>query len=294
MTDRHRLIRVDILNDTSDYPIFIQATFAKVHPVLTAHYTLNQSNMKNKTVIITGGASGIGKATALVFADAGYNVVISGRNVSAGTKAVAEIRNVGANASFVKADVAKEADVINLVNETIREFGSLDVFVNNAGISGDSEGFLAQSTADNFQKIFDTNIMGVFLGMKHAILAMLQTGGGSIVNLASIAGLNGIPYVAQYCASKHAVIGLTKAAAVEYATQGIRINAIAPGAIKTDILKTAIDAGNYSEESISAIHPMKRLGTVEDIANGIFYLASPASPFMTGNILSVDGGFNAR
>lgn len=247
-----------------------------------------------KTVIVTGGSTGIGKATANAFAKEGCNVVISGRNEIGGKQAVSEIAGHDAKCIFIKVDIRNEKDVIRLIDETVKTFGRLDVIVNNAGISGDQSGFLADSTAENFRDVLDTNVMGLFFGMKYGIKAMLKTGGGSIVNLASIAGANGIPYSAQYCASKHAVIGLTKAGAVEYATQGIRINAIAPGAIKTDILRAAIDAGSYSEESIAAMHPMNRMGNVADIANGIVYLASDEAAFVTGNVLFVDGGYNSR
>ncbi|CAK9253494.1 unnamed protein product [Sphagnum jensenii] len=227
--------------------------------------------MKKKTVIVTGGATGIGKATAKGFAKNGYNVVISGRNETTGKELSKEIESTGAACVFMKVDVRKEEDVIRLIDETVKKFGQLDVFVNNAGISGDNGSLLADCTTENFRNLVDTNILGTFFGMKYAIKAMLKTGGGSIVNLASIAGANGLVYAGQYVSTKHAVVGLTKVGAVEYATQGIRINAIAPGAIKTDILKAAIDAGSYSEESIASIHPMNRLGTVEDIANGILY-----------------------
>jgi NAD(P)-dependent dehydrogenase (short-subunit alcohol dehydrogenase family) len=250
--------------------------------------------MKKKTVIVTGGSTGIGKATAITFAKKGYNVVISGRNEDKGKQAAQEIAGNGTACVFVKTDIRKEEDVIHLIDETVKTFGKLDVIVNNAGIAGDQSGFLADSTAENLRNLFDTNVLGLFFGMKYGIKAMLETGGGSVVNLASIAGANGLPYAAQYGASKHAVVGLTKAAAVEYATQGIRINAIAPGAIKTEILRDALDSGSYSEESIAALHPMNRMGKVEDIANGIAYLASDEAAFMTGNILFVDGGYQAK
>lgn len=250
--------------------------------------------MQNKTVIITGATTGIGKATALAFAKGEYNVVITSRNQVRGEETIKEIKATGAEVSFMVLDVTNEQEFAKVIDDVVAKYGKLDAIVNNAGISGEQAGFLADSSTENFKSVLDTNVMGLFYGMKYAIRAMLKTGGGSIVNLASIAGANGIPYVAQYCASKHAVVGLTKASAVEYATQGIRINAIAPGAIKTDILKAAIDAGSYSEESIAAIHPMKRLGTPEDIANGILYLASDASTFMTGTVLFVDGGYSAQ
>jgi NAD(P)-dependent dehydrogenase (short-subunit alcohol dehydrogenase family) len=250
--------------------------------------------MKKKTVIVTGGSTGIGKATAKAFAKKGYNVVITGRNEITGNQLVKEIEATGEVGIFIKVDIRKEEDVIRMIDDTVKKFGQLDVIVNNAGISGALSGFLADSTTENFRDLIETNILGVFYGMKYAIKSMLKTGGGSIVNLSSIGGSNGIPYAAQYIGTKHAVVGLTKAGAVEYATQGIRINAIAPGSIKTDILKDAIDAGTYTYESMAAIHPMKRMGTVEDIANGILYLASDEATFMTGNILFVDGGYNAQ
>lgn len=250
--------------------------------------------MKKKTVIVTGGSTGIGKATAIAFSKKGYNIVISGRNESTGKQAAQEISSNGTECVFIKTDVRKEEDVMRLIDETVKTFGQLDVIVNNAGIAGTQSGFLADQTSENLRELLDTNVMGLFFGMKYGIKAMLKTGGGSVVNLASIAGANGIPYASQYCASKHAVVGLTKAGAVEYATQGIRINAIAPGAVKTEILRDAIDSGSYSEESIAALHPMNRMGKVEDIANGIVYLASEESLFMTGNILFVDGGYHAK
>lgn len=250
--------------------------------------------MENKTVIVTGGNGGIGKATALTFAQKGYNVVITGRNSVSGEEVVQALRAFGVAAEFKQVDIRQENEVLALINETVQQFGKLDAFVNNAGIPGKENGRLAECSTENFRDLLETNVLGLFYGMKYAIQAMLKTGGGSIVNLASIAGANGIPFAAQYCSSKHAVVGLTKAAAVEYAAQGIRVNAIAPGAIKTDILNTAIETGAYSEESIASLHPMNRLGTVADIANGIVYLASDASSFMTGNILFVDGGFNAK
>lgn len=250
--------------------------------------------MEKKTVIVTGGNGGIGKATALAFAQEGYNVVLTGRNRASGEAVAQQARAFGVEAVFKQVDIRREDEVKQLVAETVQQFGQLDAFVNNAGIPGQENGLLAECSTDNFRELLETNVLGLFYGMKYATQAMLQTGGGAIVNLASIAGAHGIPHAAQYSASKHAVVGLTKSAAVEYATHGIRVNAIAPGAIKTDILNTAIAAGAYDETSIAAMHPMNRLGTPEDIANGIVYLASDASPFMTGHMLFVDGGFSAK
>lgn len=247
-----------------------------------------------KTVIITGATKGIGKATAFAFANKGYNVVVTSRTTKREKEILEYLGNTGANASFYTLDVTDEQGVAKLIDDVVAKYGSLDVIVNNAGIAGEQDGFLADATAENLNNVMNTNVNGVFYGMKYGIKAMLKTGGGAVVNIASIAGLNGILYAAQYCASKHAVVGLTKAAAVEYAQQGIRVNAVAPGAIKTDILQGAIDAGSYDEESIAALHPMNRMGKPEDIANAITFLASEDCMFMSGAILSVDGGYNAK
>jgi len=169
----------------------------------------------------------------------------------------------------------------------------LDYGVNNAGIAIDSAE-LAECDSDKFQQMLQTNVMGVFWCMKYQLKQMLKQGNGSIVNLASIAGLNGIPWVSTYSATKHAVVGLTKSAALEYATQNIRINAVAPGAIKTDIIEEAISQGTYNEEMIVAMEPMGRMGKAQEIANGIAWLCSDESSFVTGEILSIDGGFNAK
>ena len=172
-------------------------------------------------------------------------------------------------------------------------FGRLDSIINNAGISLGNT-ILGATESDDLKQMLDTNVMGVYYGMKHGINAMLKTGGGTIVNLASIAGINGLYATAQYNASKHAVVGLTKGAAIDYATKGIRINAVAPGAIKTSIFQSALDSGAYDISGIENLHPMQRLGEVEDVARGIFFLASEENTFMTGSILSIDGGYNAR
>ena len=246
-----------------------------------------------KTVIITGGTTGIGKATAIAFGKKGYNVVVTSRKAEKEAEILSIIKQTGAEAAFYHLDVTNEQAVARLIDDVVAKFGKLDTIVNNAGIALGSA-LLADSEADNLKKMLDTNVMGVFYGMKYAIKAMLKTGGGSIVNLASIAGANGLLYTAPYCATKHAVVGLTKAAAIDYATQGIRINAIAPGAVKTEVLQDSIDSGTFTDESIAAIHPMKRMGTTEDIANGIVFLASDDCPFMTGSILFVDGGYNAQ
>lgn len=246
-----------------------------------------------KTAIVIGSTTGIGKATAEIFAKHDYQVIITSRKVEHGEKAMDEFHKKGLNLTFFQLDVTNEAAVAEVIQHTVDKFGKLDVIVNNAGISL-GNAMLADTKTDEFRMQLDTNVLGVYYGMKYAIRAMLKTGGGSIVNLASIAGLNGIPYAAQYAATKHAVVGLTKCAAVEYATQGIRINAVAPGAIKTEILQNAINSGTYDVSSIEAIHPMNRLGRVEDIAQAIYFLGNPDNQFLTGTILNVDGGFTAK
>lgn len=249
--------------------------------------------MSKNTIIITGGTTGIGKATAIQFAKNNWNVVVTSRDEKKGNAFIEDMKNQGFDMTFLVMDVTDEKQVENVINQTVAKFGKLDSIVNNSGVSLGSA-LLADTETDEFKTQLNTNVLGVYYGMKYAIKAMLKTGGGTIVNLASIAGLNGLPYAAQYVATKHAVVGLTKATAVEYATQGIRINAVAPGAIKTDILQHSIDAGMYDIASIEAIHPMQRLGEPQDIARAIYYLASPDNKFLTGTILNVDGGYNAK
>ncbi len=247
-----------------------------------------------RTIVITGATSGIGKETALAFAKLGDNIVVSGRREKEGLEVINEIKSLGTNAIFVKTDITQENEVKALIEQAVAHFGKIDVMVNNSGIAGRENVPLHQHSTENFRELIEVNVMGLFWGMKYAIDAMLKTGGGVVVNLASIAGLNGIEFTSQYSASKHAVVGLTKSASLDYATQGIRVNAVAPGAIKTDILQNAINAGVYPEDKIAGIHPMNKMGDTSSIANAIVFLASPDVPFMTGTILNVDGGFEAK
>jgi len=249
--------------------------------------------MTQKVAVITGGATGIGKSTAMLLARKGIKVVISGRREAAGQKAVEEIRARGGDAAFIAVDVDREAHVRRLIEFAIEKFGRLDLAVNNAGISNETK-TIGDSDPAKFQAMLQTNVMGVYLCMKYEIQQMLKNGGGSIVNLASIAGLNGIPYAGPYAATKHAVVGLTKSGALDYATQNIRINAVAPGAIKTDIIAGSIAQGQYDEATISAMHPMARMGNPEEIARGIAWLLSDEATFVTGHVLNIDGGFQAK
>jgi NAD(P)-dependent dehydrogenase (short-subunit alcohol dehydrogenase family) len=249
--------------------------------------------MTQKVAVITGGATGIGRSTAMLLASKGIKVVISGRREAAGQKAVEEIRARGGDAAFIAVDVDREAHVRRLIEFAVEKFGRLDLAVNNAGISNETK-TIGDSDPAKFQAMLQTNVMGVYLCMKYEIQEMLKNGGGSIVNLASIAGLNGIPYAGPYAATKHAVVGLTKSGALDYATQNIRINAVAPGAIKTDIIAGSISQGQYDEATISGMHPMVRMGDPEEIARGIAWLLSDEASFVTGHVLNIDGGFQAK
>lgn len=192
-------------------------------------------SIENKIALVTGGGSGIGRATALAFAREGAKVVIASRRESEGEETVRLIKEAGSEGFFVKTDVAKEADVKNLVEQTIRKYDRLDYAFNNAGTEGESAPLTSQ-TVENYDRTFDANVKGVLLSMKHEVAQMLKQGGGAIVNTSSIAGLIGFAGAAVYVASKHAVLGLTKSAALEYAKQGIRINAVSPAAIETEML----------------------------------------------------------
>ncbi|HEY2150258.1 MAG TPA: glucose 1-dehydrogenase [Vicinamibacterales bacterium] len=254
--------------------------------------------MSVQVALITGGGTGIGKMVAHNLVSRGVSVVLSGRRRSVGEAAVTELAAAaqrGAQVRFVQNDVSDEDAVKAMIDGVVGEFGRLDMAVNNAAISNET-GTLVQSSSQNFREMVNTNILGVYYSMKHELTQMLTQGHGAIVNLASIAGLNGIPYAGPYAATKHAVVGLTKSAAIDHATQGVRVNAVAPGAIKTDIIAAQLAGGdpNYNETSISAMHPMNRLGRPEEIANAICWLLSDEASFVTGHILSVDGGFNAK
>jgi NAD(P)-dependent dehydrogenase (short-subunit alcohol dehydrogenase family) len=249
--------------------------------------------MRNKVALLTGATSGIGEVTAHLLAERGVKVVLSGRRRELGEKVVQDIVKKGGEATFVQSDVARETEVDELVRGIVEKYGRLDMAVNNAGISNETL-TLADSITKNFQAMLDTNVLGVYLSMKAEIRQMLKNGGGSIVNLASIAGLNGIPWTGPYVATKHAVVGLTKSGALDYATQNIRINAVAPGAIMTDIIKGSITQGTYDERTIVEMHPMRRMGNPEEIGYCIRWLLSDEASFVTGHILNIDGGFQAK
>jgi NAD(P)-dependent dehydrogenase (short-subunit alcohol dehydrogenase family) len=248
---------------------------------------------KSKVALITGGATGIGKATAVALAKQGVKVVISGRREEVGRHAVDEIRSSGGVVSFVLSTVDEEVAVKRLVDFTVEKYGRLDYAVNNAGISNETK-TIGESDSEKFAAMLTTNVFGLYLCMKYEIQQMERNGGGAIVNLASIAGLNGMPWSGPYAATKHAVVGLTKSGALDYATRKIRINAVAPGATYTDIIAQSFTSGQYDEPTVSAMHPMGRMGRPEEIAHGIAWLLSDEASFVTGHILNIDGGFQAK
>jgi NAD(P)-dependent dehydrogenase (short-subunit alcohol dehydrogenase family) len=253
---------------------------------------MNNKSFSDKVALITGGTSGIGKATAIEFARASANVVLTGRRETEGAQVVAEIKKLGGDAAFVRADVAKDADVKWMVDFTVDKFGRLDVAFNNAGVEW--MGPLDQATEAEYRRVFDINVWGVLNSMRHEIPAMLKTGGGAIVNSAGIYGHVGMGQGSIITASKHAVEGLTKALALEFAKQNIRINAVAPGAIATEMFDRF--AGKHSEvlDSLQSLIPVGRIGASEEIAAAVLYLCSDNARFTTGTSLVVDGGFIAQ
>jgi NAD(P)-dependent dehydrogenase (short-subunit alcohol dehydrogenase family) len=245
-----------------------------------------QNDYTNKIVLITGGTSGIGKVTAIAFANAGAKVVLTGRREKEGAEVVAEIKKTGGTASFIRADVSKDADIVKAIDFVVATYGRLDVAFNNAGV--EMLGPLDQVTEEQYRSTFDINVWGVLNSMKHEIPAMLKGGGGAIVNTSSIAGHIGLAQASIYVATKHAVEGLTKAAAVEFAKQGIRVNAVAPGTINTEMVARF---PKEAQEWLKSQHPVGRFGASEDIAAAVLYLASDGAKFTTGAILAVDGGW---
>src|SRR5580658_1196091 len=247
--------------------------------------------MDAPVVLITGALTGIGRATAFAFAGDRARVVVSGRHDDAGAALAAELRNAGAEAEFIRADVRDEDDVRNLVDGTVERFGRLDIAVNNAGTEG-RPGALTEQTADDYRAIFDTNVLGTLLSLKHELRVMRPQGGGSIVNLSSIVGHKALPGAPLYVASKHAVEGLTKAAALEAAEFGVRVTAVAPGPIETGMLDRFAGSADAKAGLVGSL-PLKRAGTPDEIARVIMFAASDAASYMTGCILAVDGGMTA-
>lgn len=244
-----------------------------------------------KNVLITGGLKGIGKQIALEFLENDYHVCITSRIKE--DKTINLFSPYEQNVTLYQLDVTEEEQARDIIDRIVKEFGQLDVLVNNAGIS-ESNGLLSETKTSDFNNMINTNILGTYFCMKYALKHMQNIKAGSIVNIASITGVNGFPYSVLYGSTKHAVIGLTKGAAIEYADLGIKINAVAPGVIKTETLQEEIDSGEFTEETISSIHPMQKLGTTLDVAKGVYFLANESNAFITGHVLNIDGGFLAQ
>ena len=251
------------------------------------------SSLNNKVAIVTGGTSGIGKESAIALAEAGAKVVVAGRRQSEGDAVVQQIKDAGGEALFVQTDVSDEAQVKALVDQAVATYGQVDIAFNNAGIEG-AAGPLHEMDVANYDQVVDINVKGVLLSMKHQLQAMLQSGGGSIINNASIAAMIGFPGVSAYAASKHAVLGFTRTAALEYAQQGVRINAVSPGAIETDMFERFTGNDADTQAQLAAMHPVGRLGKSREIADVVVFLAGEGASFVTGQSFTVDGGFTAQ
>ncbi|HEY0223881.1 MAG TPA: glucose 1-dehydrogenase [Pseudolabrys sp.] len=247
--------------------------------------------MSNPVVLITGALAGIGRATAIAFAREGARVVVSGRNDGAGAALAAELRKLGAEAEYLRVDVRHDDEVRNLIDKTIERFGRLDVAVNNAGTEG-KPGPVIEQSPESYAATFDTNVLGTLLSMKHELRVMQPQGSGSIINLSSTMGHRGASGASLYTASKHAVEGLTKAAALEGAPFGVRVNAVAPGPVETELLNRFTGNADRKAGLIAGV-PLKRAGKPEEIATAIVYLASDKAAFITGQIIDVNGGKTA-
>jgi NAD(P)-dependent dehydrogenase (short-subunit alcohol dehydrogenase family) len=249
----------------------------------------DSSEFAGKTALIIGGTTGIGRATALAFAEAGTNVVIAGLGAHDGKAVEAEVERRGGAALFVEADVLRERDIEAVIAAAVDRFGRIHYAVNNAGIES-KYGPLHESTSEEFDRIIGVNLKGIFLGLRHEIPHMIEHGGGAIVNTSSSAGVTGMANIAIYTASKHGVVGLTKASALEVARSNIRINAVAPGSVRTGLLDRMVE-GKVPLSVIAENNPMGRIADPSEIATVILFLCSNAASYMTGTTVSIDGGF---
>jgi len=249
-------------------------------------------SFSGQVALVTGAAAGIGRATALAFAAQGLKVAVVDLDECGGEACVAEIRAAGGEALFIGCDVTRDEQVRGMIERVLSCYGRLDYAFNNAGIEIE-QGRLAEGSEAEFDAIMGVNVKGVWLCMKYQLPVMLAQGGGAIVNTASVAGLGAAPKMSIYAASKHAVIGLTKSAAIEYAKKGIRVNAVCPAVIDTDMFRRAYEADPRKAEFAAAMHPVGRVGKVEEVAAAVLYLCSDGAAFTTGHALTVDGGATA-
>ena len=248
------------------------------------------NGIRDSVAIVTGASSGIGRAAARRFAEEGARVVAADVDAEGGSETAEAIRDAGGEATFVGTDVSDRADVEAMVEAAVDRYGGLDFAFNNAGIEGRNDS-LADQADDNWERVIDVNLKGVFLGLQAEIPAMLDDGGGVIVNTSSIAGVVGFQGVSPYVASKHGVIGLTKTAALEYGREGVRVNAISPGVIETPMVERAAAANPEMIEAVSEATPMGRVGDPEEIGDAAVWLCSDDASFVTGETLVVDGGY---
>jgi len=249
-------------------------------------------NFEGKTVIVTGAGSGIGRATALLFAKEGAKVVVSNRTEKTGEETVRLIREKGGTALFVRADVSRPSDCENLVKQTMGKYGRLDAAFNNAGIGGELAP-VADYSLEGWQQVISINLSGVFYCMKYEIPAMLQGGGGTIVNMSSILGQEGFGSATAYAAAKHGVVGLTQVAALDYSAKGIRINSVGPAFIETPMI-APVTADKAARDMLVGLHPIGRLGKPEEVAELVVWLSSEKASFITGSYYPIDGGYLAR
>ena len=250
--------------------------------------------VNGRIALVTGASSGIGRATALAFAREGAKVVAADVTVAGGEETVRLIQAAGGEAIFVKTDVSKAAEVEALIKKVVQTYGRLDCAFNNAGIEGQMGKRTADSSEENWNRVIDINLKGVWLCLKYEIPQMLKQGGGAIVNTASVAGLVGAAGGSAYVASKHGVNGLTKTAALECAKQGIRVNSVCPGGIRTPMLERIMSSNPQMSEMVAAMEPVGRLGKPEEIAEAVVWLCSDAASFVTGLPMAVDGGMTAQ
>ncbi|WP_411954862.1 SDR family NAD(P)-dependent oxidoreductase [Alkalibacillus sp. S2W] len=244
----------------------------------------------SQTAIITGGGSGLGQSTAKKLAEQGINIAVVDIDEEGGQETVEIVKQAGANSTFIKADVSKEQDVKNYVDQTVEQFGSIDYFFNNAGISGSGQYFL-DTDIEEIDKIVGINLLGALYGMHYVADVMVKNGGGSIVNTSSSAGVIGQDTVVTYSATKHGIVGMTKSMVAEYAKDGLRVNAIAPGPTETPMVKQYFDNNPQMKENAEQGIPQKRLGTPEEVAELVTFLLTSNAGYVNGDVIRIDGGF---